>query len=59
MYPKKIGFVSDHSGFEFKTSLINLFKITTRFLIMDVSILDCDYSDFVKTSCEGINSKMI
>lgn len=61
MYPKKIGFVSDHSGFEFKTSLINLFK-NNNYEVFDYgcfSILDCDYSDFVKTSCEGINSKEI
>ena len=57
MNPKNIGFVSDHSGFLFKESIMKHFDnanyLTTDFGCFSLS--DCDYSDYVHTACEAIS----
>lgn len=57
MSPSKIGFVSDHSGYEFKEQLINLFK--NKFLTVDYGCFskeNCDYSDYIPVACQGLNA---
>ena len=44
MSPKRIGFVSDHSGFEFKDKLINLFQ--------SGNFKTVDYGCFSETNCD-------
>ena len=61
MSPKRIGFVSDHSGFEFKDKLINLFQ-SGNFKTVDYgcfSETNCDYSDYVPIACQGLRESEV
>ena len=53
--PSKIGFVSDHSGYEFKQQLINLFN--DKYFTADYGCYskeNCDYSDYIPVACQGL-----
>lgn len=55
MAPRRIGFVSDHSGFEFKRDLIELFKDTYKVVDYGCYSKDnCDYSDYIPIACQGL-----
>ena len=56
MNPRSIGFVSDHSGFQLKEELLELFK-SNDFTCVDYGCFskrDCDYSDYVPTACRSL-----
>lgn len=57
MNPVNIGFVSDHSGFNFKENLIKLFK-ESGYSTVDYGCFSnrsCDYSDYIPIACEGLD----
>ena len=61
MLPKRIGFVSDHSGFLFKDKLITYFK-DADFKIVDYgcfSEMNCDYSDYIPIACRGLRDSEV
>lgn len=61
MDPRTIGFVSDHSGFEFKDKIIKLFE-NDGFETVDYgcfSSQNCDYSDYIPIASDGLNSSEV
>jgi len=61
MSPKRIGFVSDHSGYIFKDKIMKLFQednyLTVNYGCYSES--SCDYSDYVPIATKGINESEV
>lgn len=57
MKPRKIGFVSDHSGYIFKDKIMKLFQdldyLTVNYGCYSES--SCDYSDYIPIATKGMN----
>ena len=61
MNPKTIGFVADHSGFDFKDKIIHMFQ-SEGYETVDYGCFsnqNCDYSDYIPIACEGIESSEV
>ncbi len=61
MNPTSLGFVSDHSGFDLKEELLDLFSLNGLHCVDYgcFSSRDCDYSDYVPTACRGLTASEV
>ena len=61
MNPKIIGFVADHSGFDFKDKIIHKFQ-SEGYETVDYGCFsnqNCDYSDYIPIACDGIENSEV